>query len=329
MRAEVLAHAMGNALPDTRYAELAPAFSAAMAAAGCTTVARAAMWCAQLGHESGGLRWMEELADGSAYEGRADLGNVRPGDGCRFKGRGPIQVTGRANYESCSRWAHARGFAPTPTYFVDNPDALAHSFVGAVWYWTAARPQLNALADAGDIAGATRAINGGTNGLEARRARWDRSRAIGDALLESTPESTLTPEDDVPWTANEGAPAVPDLYELDIHGQPLRRPLPDPLWALANATAHAANGRDAAIAARDYSRDNARAIAVLAEGVRALNDTVNGMARLLAVTTPIAPFDAPVPAPAEAIHYPTLVGEMLAQLGLTPHQAATEGTTTE
>ena len=68
------------------------------------TPARIAHFMAQIAHESGGLRWMEEIADGSAYEGRFDLGNTQPGDGKRFKGAGVIQLTGRANYEAFSEF---------------------------------------------------------------------------------------------------------------------------------------------------------------------------------------------------------------------------------
>lgn len=189
MDAKVLARAMGEAVSAERYAKLAPAFVAAMVQAGCTTIERAAMWCAQLGHESGGLRYMEEIADGSAYEGRADLGNTQPGDGRRFKGRGPIQVTGRHNYTKLSEWAHSKGYAPSPTYFVDNPAALSddrYGFLGAVWYWVVARPQINELCDKRDIVGVTRAINGGTNGLPDRTLRWNRCLEIGAALLPTT-----------------------------------------------------------------------------------------------------------------------------------------------
>lgn len=192
MRPEVLAHAMGNALPDARYVELAGPFSAAMRDAGCTTIERAAMWCAQIGHESGGLRWLEELASGQAYEGRKDLGNVQPGDGPRFKGRGPIQITGRDNYASCSRWAYGRGLVPAPSFFVDNPQALAsvqYGFVGTVWYWTVARPGINAAADRRDLDAVTRLINGGLNGLADRRQRYTRCLAIGAALLDSPPST--------------------------------------------------------------------------------------------------------------------------------------------
>lgn len=62
------------------------------------TPSRMVHFLAQIAHESGGLRWLEELADGRAYEGRRDLGNTQPGDGPRFKGAGAMQLTGRDNY---------------------------------------------------------------------------------------------------------------------------------------------------------------------------------------------------------------------------------------
>ena len=197
MDLEVFTRAMGKSLPTARYAALKPAFEAAMRSAGITTPARAAMFVAQIGHETGGLLWLEELASGKAYEGRADLGNTRPGDGPRFKGRGAIMVTGRANYTNLSAWAYGRGMVPTRTYFVDRPEELAsdrYYMTGAIWYWTVARPRLNALSDARDLEGATRAINGGLNGLADRRERYSVACSLGDRLVAgvTTKEETVS-----------------------------------------------------------------------------------------------------------------------------------------
>ena len=183
---DVLAEVMGNALPKDRYAALLPALEACLVGCGCTTVDRIAMWCAQIGHESGGLKWMQEIADGSAYEGRSDLGNTHPGDGKRFKGHGPIQITGRQNHTMVSEWAFSEGLVHDPTFFVDHPEELAsdrYGFLGVQWYWSVARPNLNAAADAKDINKATRLINGGLHGIADRRNRYARAEAMGNRLL--------------------------------------------------------------------------------------------------------------------------------------------------
>jgi predicted chitinase len=194
---------MGNRLDIQGYRALFPAMNQAMLAMDATTVPRAAGVISQFGTESGGLRWFTELGNNcQRYEGRDDLGNDQPGDGCRFKGRGPIQVTGRAHYTNLSRWAYERNLVPSPTFFVDNPDELAsnqYGFLGAVWYWnTHKRPDnedgiaktCNEYCDEMDIVGLTRCVNGGTHGLEdpwpaGRRALWDAALAMGDDILPS------------------------------------------------------------------------------------------------------------------------------------------------
>ena len=184
MDTQALANAMGN-VPGVNYAAYLPGYVKAMRAANINNVNRAAMFAAQLGHESAGLRYMEEIADGSAYEGRADLGNTQPGDGRRFKGRGPIQLTGRNNYRAFTRWANSNGISGKN--FEAEPHLLSDpefGFLAASYYWTVARPDINALADRGDLEGVTRRINGGTNGLEDRRARYRRALSLGNQLLE-------------------------------------------------------------------------------------------------------------------------------------------------
>lgn len=177
---------MGSSLSLARYEQLLPAFNSFLLQAGCTSVNRAAMACAQLGHESVGLKYAREIASGAAYNGRKDLGNTQPGDGPRFRGAGWIQTTGRSNFTAVSRWAFSKGYVPSPTYFVDHPDELAADrfvWIGPVWYWTVARPKINGMCDRADVTGVTRQINGGVNGLPDRVNRWNRCRRLGNALL--------------------------------------------------------------------------------------------------------------------------------------------------
>ena len=135
------------------------------------TPQRIAAFLAQLAHESGEYRYMEEIADGWAYEGRPDLGNTQPGDGPTFKGHGPIQITGRANHAACG---DALGLD-----LIANPRLLTlpeHGTRSAVWFWNSRN--LSLLADRDWFKAITKIINGGLNGLSDRRLYWDRNRAI-------------------------------------------------------------------------------------------------------------------------------------------------------
>lgn len=169
--------------------EIAPRFSGALAAAqqaivrdvgevltptlaeyGIDTRLRIAHFLAQTCHESAGFRTTEEFASGEAYEGRADLGNDRPGDGVRYKGRGLIQLTGRANYREVGK-ALGVDLERDPARAAEPRLSLRI----ACEYWK--RRKINALCDADDLVRVTRAINGGLNGLDDRRQYTTKAKA--------------------------------------------------------------------------------------------------------------------------------------------------------
>ncbi|CAF4659625.1 unnamed protein product [Rotaria magnacalcarata] len=136
--------------------------------------ARKAAFLAQLAHESGQLRYMKEIASGEAYEGREDLGNNQPGDGKLFKGRGPIQLTGRANYAAAGK--------DLGLDLVNNPELVETPEVGfrtSVWFWN--KRQLNKLADRNtlkDFRNITKKINGGNNGSADREKYWKQASKV-------------------------------------------------------------------------------------------------------------------------------------------------------
>lgn len=166
------------------------------------TPERTAAFLAQLAHESGELgQWTENLnyswqglrkvfpkyfpTDAAAqachrqpekianrvYGGRMGNGGEATGDGWRYRGRGPIQLTGKDNYRACGQ---AIGVD-----LVNRPELLETPEVGclaAAWFWSSRG--LNALADAGKFLTITRRINGGTHGLEDRMKYWERARAV-------------------------------------------------------------------------------------------------------------------------------------------------------
>lgn len=140
---------------------------------GITTNLRMAHFLAQIAHESGELRYTQELASGKAYEGRKDLGNTHVGDGVRFKGRGLIQITGRANYEAYKKFCGYDVVARPE--LLEKPLGAVRS---AMWYWR--EHGLNGLADKDSLESVTKRINGGYNGLESRRKYLRRAKvALG------------------------------------------------------------------------------------------------------------------------------------------------------
>jgi putative chitinase len=137
-----------------------------------TSNLRMAHFIAQIAHETASFLYAEELASGAAYEGRSDLGNTQPGDGKRYKGRGLIQLTGRANYAAYSK--------DSGVDYVAKPDLVATDpFVGvdvACWYWN--KRGISKFADQDDVKAVTRAINGGYNGLDDRIQYLVRAKGV-------------------------------------------------------------------------------------------------------------------------------------------------------
>ena len=163
-----------RAVPSTnrqRAEEFVKVFNEWADSFGITTPIRAAHFLAQCWHESGCLRYFEEIASGKAYEWRADLGNTQKGDGVRFKGRGIIQITGRANYQAYAKSEFCNGdLMSHPEWLAKSPGA----YKSAMWFWW--KSGLSAIADQDNGRNSdevcrriTRKVNGGTNGLAQRQ----------------------------------------------------------------------------------------------------------------------------------------------------------------
>lgn len=136
------------------------------------TPLRTVHFLAQIGHESLSLKFTEELASGEDYEGRKDLGNTEPGDGRRFKGRGFIQLTGRANYKAYSEDAGVKLLDKGNEVLVAKTPA--HALGVSLWFWQ--RNNLNRHADKDDLRAVTKRINGGYNGLADRERYLQRAK---------------------------------------------------------------------------------------------------------------------------------------------------------
>lgn len=148
----------------------------AMAEFGIVSRLDTCAFLANVGHESGQFRWMEEIATGGAYEGRVDLGNTEPGDGRKFKGRGPLQTTGRANYARVSMELYG------DDRLLHAPELLAQPVDGcrsSALFWK--DHNISAMADSGDFDGVCDKVNrghktvalGDSNGWEERLAMYN------------------------------------------------------------------------------------------------------------------------------------------------------------
>jgi len=147
-----------------------PVLASTLASYGINTRLRVAHFLGQTCHESAGFRTTEEFASGEAYEGRKDLGNIKKGDGPRYKGRGLIQLTGRANYKALGT-----------TLGIDlesHPLMAAEPVLSlkiACEYWK--KKKINPDCDRDDIITVTKKINGGTTNLDDRRRYTSKAKA--------------------------------------------------------------------------------------------------------------------------------------------------------
>ena len=174
-------HTIMPGLPAAKRAQFFPFLSAAIAEFGIDAPARIAAFLAQLAHESGQFKFMEEIWGPTPAQRRYEptttlsttLGNTEVGDGRRFKGRGPIQITGRANYR---RFGDLLGLS-----LVDSPDSAALpevAFRVAGLFWS--KKGLNELADRVTpeaFREITRRINGGFNGLAERERFYEAAKS--------------------------------------------------------------------------------------------------------------------------------------------------------
>ncbi|WP_207878188.1 glycoside hydrolase family 19 protein [Pseudomonas sp. 32_A] len=158
-----------------------PGLNATMGKYAIITRLRMAAFLAQVGHESGQFLYVRELGN-DAYLSKYDTGRLAQrlgntpeadGDGQLYRGRGLIQVTGRDNYEACSEALFGDSRLLNTPELLEQP---VYASLSAGWFWH--REGLNSLADKGDILAITRRINGGTNGLEDRKAIYKRALEV-------------------------------------------------------------------------------------------------------------------------------------------------------
>lgn len=187
---ELLELSFGPPLRGAKYALWAPFLTEVAQVYSLDTAQRLGAFLAQLGHESGRLRFVREIwgptAQQRKYEPPSDLatmlGNTQPGDGSRFKGHGLFQVTGRSNHAQMTKRLRARFPELKVPDFVADPEALCQPLwacLSAGEFWDSRN--LSQYADSGDFVRLTRRINGGTNGLADRQALY--SRALPACLL--------------------------------------------------------------------------------------------------------------------------------------------------
>lgn len=193
-----------------------------------TTYLRVCHFLAQAAHEAASFQTLREYASGAAYESRKDLGNVKAGDGVRYKGRGIFQLTGRANYRDIGK--------KIGMDLENNPDLAESpevSVLTALEYWKSRN--LNVLADRDDVESITRKINGGLNGFEDRKKYLTRCKQVIPKNISFTPPSEPVKEELPPPPVDPLAPpiVVAKLGDNSSYISDLQQMLIRKGWALA------------------------------------------------------------------------------------------------
>lgn len=151
--------------------EYLPRINRCMAEFEINTELRVVYYLATIAVESGELKYIKELSSGKQYEGRKNLGNVNPGDGVKFVGRGLIQLTGRTNYESYKKFC---GFdVVAMPQLLEKPYGATRS---SCWFFQS--HGCNQLADKDDLEGVRKRVNGGLNGIKAFRTYVNRAKRV-------------------------------------------------------------------------------------------------------------------------------------------------------
>lgn len=136
----------------------APYFNAAMKWGKIEDPTEVAAYCAHVAIESGQFVYTREIHDGSNYEGRADLGNIYPGDGVRYPGRGDIQLTGRDVARQAGQ-ALGVDFENDPS-LMEKPE---YASLVSAYFWTRYKPNLPLAARQGWFGVTQILVNGGWN----------------------------------------------------------------------------------------------------------------------------------------------------------------------
>jgi putative chitinase len=167
------------------------------------------------------------------------LGNTRPGDGWRFRGGGIKQLTGRNNF---TRFGQSIGMSPEQA--ADYVRTRSGAFESACWFWK--KNNLARFADANDIDGMSRKVNGGTIGLEDRRTRYNRAKTV----LSSAPANSPTVNPQITDAVTQRPVIYPNLRR-GSSGDLVRR-----VQRALNITADGAFGLQTEIAVRSWQRIN-------------------------------------------------------------------------